>query len=54
MIYVINYGILLEVLQEFCTQTRGYDPYDVVANVSGAFLAWILVYLYRRLRNKTQ
>ncbi|MBF6641159.1 VanZ family protein [Flavobacterium sp. J49] len=45
----IFYGILIEFLQETCTQTRQADPLDVLANFIGAMTAFlVLVFLNKR------
>lgn len=45
----ICYGILIEFLQETCTQTRQADPQDVLANFTGAMTAFlVLVFLNKR------
>lgn len=40
-------GIAIEFGQEHLTADRHFDVYDIVANVSGSFLAWIWIALRR-------
>ena len=35
------FGMSIEVLQELCTSTRKADLMDILANVSGAMLAFV-------------
>lgn len=44
----IFFGIVIEILQEFCTTTRTADVYDVLANLTGAILAIIVVSFVNR------
>lgn len=45
---IIIYGIIIEVIQEKCTQNREADILDVVANSLGVFLAYFGFSLIRR------
>ena len=44
----ICYGILIEILQETCTTTRHADIFDVLANLSGATVAFLVFVLIKR------
>ena len=39
----LSYGVLIEIAQELFTKTRQADILDVLANITGAFLAVILI-----------
>ncbi len=47
------YGILIEILQELFTTTRHADLKDVVANCTGAFLAFG-VFVFIKKTNKSR
>jgi VanZ family protein len=50
----VLFGALIEVLQQWCTQNRTGDLYDVLANMSGAAIAIGLFYIldsYKILKN---
>ena len=42
-VFSVFFGILIEILQSLCTTTRTADVFDVLANVTGASLAVILI-----------
>jgi VanZ family protein len=44
--FSIFFGIGIEILQGLCTATRSADLLDVLANISGATLAVLLMFLY--------
>ncbi|MFN3969228.1 VanZ family protein [Flavobacterium sp.] len=44
------YGILIEFLQETCTQTRQADALDVLANFSGAMTALLVFVLLKKVK----
>ncbi len=44
-VWVISYGMLMEVLQFYLTQTRSAEILDILANTTGCFFA-ILLYSY--------
>jgi VanZ family protein len=44
------YGILIEFLQETCTASRHADIFDVLANFSGAILAFLIFVFIKTLR----
>lgn len=46
----LAYGILIEFLQSALTTTRRADVYDVMANLTGALLATLAVWLWNRNR----
>ena len=57
LISLITMGILIEFIQPYTG--RMFDPYDMLANSTGALAAWLLSLkgadvLYLRLKNKTQ
>lgn len=39
----VFFGILIEILQEFCTTTRRADFFDILSNFTGATLAVLLI-----------
>lgn len=45
------FGIVIEVLQARMTATRNGDFYDVIANISGAIAALVLVCLSKLIKN---
>jgi len=57
MVFVVTsslcYGILIEILQETCTTTRRADIFDVLANFSGALVAFVLFILIKRQKHQT-
>ena len=46
----IVFGIVIEILQEFCTTTRTADVNDVLANLTGAILAIAFVTLVNKFK----
>ncbi|MDK2978947.1 MAG: hypothetical protein PWP52_1661 [Bacteroidales bacterium] len=44
-VWVVSYGMLMEVFQFYLTQTRSADILDILANTTGCILA-ILIYHY--------
>jgi VanZ family protein len=44
------YGILIEFLQETCTQTRQADALDVLANFTGAMTALLVFVLQKKIK----
>ncbi|MNT80474.1 VanZ like family protein [compost metagenome] len=42
----VFYGLVIELIQEFFTMNRKAEVSDVVANVSGALLAFFIIYYY--------
>jgi VanZ family protein len=42
-VFSVFFGILIEILQALCTTTRTADVFDVLANITGASLAVILI-----------
>ncbi len=48
-IFAISLGILLEFLQSYCTQSRVFDTYDILANTIGAIVG-ILVAIKIKLK----
>jgi glycopeptide antibiotics resistance protein len=51
-IFSVFYGITIEVLQEVITLTRNADVFDVLANVSGALIAFGVCYILKRKKLK--
>ena len=49
----LSYGILIEFLQEVFTTTRHADIFDVLANLTGATMAYLLFVLLKRHKFKT-
>jgi VanZ family protein len=47
------FGVLIEIAQNFLTDTRTADVRDIAANCAGALLAIITILLYDRMRSKT-
>lgn len=50
--FSVFFGIGIELLQSRITTTRSGDFFDVLANFSGALLAFILVFVNKQIRNK--
>ncbi len=50
IVYSLFLGIIIEFLQDSCTQTRQADPMDVVANLSGAITAFVGFILIKKIR----
>lgn len=46
----LGYGILIEFLQETFTKTRHADVYDVLANASGAIMAFLVFMLLKKIK----
>ncbi|AVP96014.1 VanZ family protein [Ahniella affigens] len=42
-LFLLILGVVLEVLQSFLPWRQGNDPMDLLANVSGIALAWLLL-----------
>lgn len=53
LILAIFLGISIEFLQEYYTQNRTFDWYDIVANVLGAIISFILVKSHHVYKTKT-
>ncbi|WP_051605421.1 VanZ family protein [Sediminibacter sp. Hel_I_10] len=51
-VFVIVYGIVIEVLQHVLTSNRTLDAYDVLANSLGVLLAVIALVLRKRMNLK--
>lgn len=51
VIISVCYGILIEVLQEKFTKTRQADILDVMANLSGALIAFIIFILIKKQKS---
>ena len=49
----ICYGILIEILQETCTTTRHADIFDVLANGTGATIAFVVFVLIKKRKQQT-
>ena len=47
------YGILIEILQETFTETRHADIFDVMANASGAIIAFMVFVLIKKQKTAT-
>ena len=47
----IALGICIEFLQENLTTTRTFDYYDIVANTIGAFLSFMYVNRFLKIKN---
>lgn len=51
-LFLIVYGIIIEVFQEKFTHSRHFDYYDIIANSTGVLVALMLnLYLHKRKRN---
>jgi VanZ family protein len=48
ILFSLFFGILIEILQEFCTTTRRADVLDVLSNFSGALIAFICVKVFNK------
>ena len=46
----VIFGITIEILQEFLTNTRTADVFDVLANITGACLAVFIVLQYDKIK----
>lgn len=46
----LAYGILIEFLQETCTQTRQADVLDVLANFTGAVTAMLVFVILKKIK----
>ena len=51
--FSLLFGIGIEVLQNKLTTTRSGDFFDVLANLTGAILAFFLVLFAKRIRKKS-
>ena len=51
VIISLSYGILIEILQETLTTTRHADIFDVLANLTGATVAFGLFVLIKKTKN---
>lgn len=49
ILFLVGYGVLIEVLQMCLTVSRTGDLLDVLANSTGVFLGYIILILLRRL-----
>ena len=47
-LFLILYGIIIEVLQELITVSRHFDIYDIVANTSGVIVALMLFFYIKK------
>ena len=47
------YGILIEFMQELFTTTRHADIFDVLANLTGATIAFSLLVIFKNNKSKT-
>lgn len=54
VIISLCYGILIEVLQQTITKTRHADIFDVMANLSGASIAFIIFILIKKAKDNKQ
>lgn len=45
------FGVGIEVLQSRLTSTRNGDFFDVLANFSGAILAFVFVFIAKQIKN---
>jgi VanZ family protein len=52
VLFSFLFGIVIEVLQEFCTASRHADFYDVFANLFGAQLAFGLLFCWNVFSSK--
>jgi len=50
--WVISYGLLMEVLQFYLTQTRSAEILDILANITGCIFAFLLYSFLRKSRWK--
>ncbi|MCF6131070.1 VanZ family protein [Flavobacterium wongokense] len=50
VLFSIGYGILIEILQELVTTTRHADILDVLANFTGAMIAFLTFVLIKKLK----
>lgn len=51
-LFLIVYGIIIEVFQEKFTQSRHFDYFDIIANSTGVLVALMLnLYLHKRKSN---
>tara|TARA_R110000868_G_scaffold144149_1_gene362878 strand:- start:4705 stop:4911 length:207 start_codon:yes stop_codon:yes gene_type:complete len=48
----VFFGITIEILQELLTTTRTADVFDVLANITGATLAIVVMILFYKSRKK--
>nr|WP_314864647.1 VanZ family protein [uncultured Flavobacterium sp.] len=51
--FSVVFGIGIEVLQNKLTTTRSGDFFDVLANLTGATIAFFLVFFAKRIRRKS-
>jgi VanZ family protein len=51
--FSIVFGIGIEILQDQLTTTRNGDFFDVLANFTGAILAFVFVLFAKRIKNKS-
>lgn len=47
----VFFGITIEILQGFFTTTRSADIFDVFANITGASLAVLILFLYYKIKD---
>jgi VanZ family protein len=50
----VSYGIIIEILQEVFTTTRHADILDVLANLTGATMAFFIFFLIKKNKSKTK
>jgi len=48
-VFSFIFGILIEMMQQFFTDSRQGDPFDILANISGATLAVIGIVLLNKI-----
>jgi VanZ family protein len=49
-VWVISYGMLMEVLQFYLTQTRSAELLDILANTTGCIFAFLLYTYIKKSR----
>ncbi|MBA6152245.1 VanZ family protein [Gelidibacter maritimus] len=52
LIIASAYGVIMEILQNYLTQERMFDVFDMIANAFGAIIAVLVVIFYRKLKLK--
>ena len=50
-VFSFFFGVGIEVLQSRLTSTRNGDFFDVLANFSGAILAFVFVFIAKQIKN---
>lgn len=53
VIFSLFFGIVIEVLQVRLTTTRNGDFFDVLANLSGAILAFVFLLIVKQIKKKS-